>query len=148
MSHDPALDNELAAYTDRLVAQGEVAQAPENLADLAQVVRDLHRLVTPPPDSAFQAQLAQRLNREWNLSHQRKSGQFARWRSRRLTRLVAVAAGVAMILLAVALVSLSAKEGSSTLEGTALESSAGLAGAIVVLVGVGLAAFWFARRHQ
>jgi hypothetical protein len=66
MTDETRLDNELAAFTDRLLA-GEDAQATPEIAELAQVVRQFHRLVAPDsgPDSAFRDRLAQQLNREW-----------------------------------------------------------------------------------
>ncbi|MBN1563905.1 MAG: hypothetical protein JXA10_08700 [Anaerolineae bacterium] len=66
MTDETKLDNELAAFTDRLLA-GQDAQSTPEIDALAQVVRQFHYLADPAsgPDPAFRDRLAQRLDQEW-----------------------------------------------------------------------------------
>lgn len=66
MNNETRLDDELAAFTDKLLAGEDVHAVPE-IEDLAAVVRQVHELVAPdsPPDPAFRKRLTQQLEREW-----------------------------------------------------------------------------------
>jgi hypothetical protein len=66
MNDETRLDDELAAFTDKLLAGGDVHAAPE-IEDLAAVVRQVHELIVPDsrPDPAFRERLTQQLEREW-----------------------------------------------------------------------------------
>jgi hypothetical protein len=66
MNDETRLDDELAAFTDKLLAGEDVHAAPE-IEDLAAVVRQVHDLVAPDsrPDPAVRERLARQLRREW-----------------------------------------------------------------------------------
>ena len=66
MNDETRLDNELANFTDSLLAGEDVQTGPE-IEALAQVVRQFHRVIEPDsgPAPAFRDQLAQRLDQEW-----------------------------------------------------------------------------------
>ncbi len=140
--HDNArLDDELAAFTDGSLA-GEDVPTPAGLEDLAQVVRQLNAVIAPAeqPSPAFQEHLAQRLNREWTLQHQRRTSfRFGR-------RLVQLAALVAVILGAVIVLSYDSEDKS--VQGTALGSTSGIVVVVAVLVVVGVAILWFYQRRN
>lgn len=136
------LDNDLAAFTDRLLA-GEDVQAPPELEELAHVVRQLHAVIAPEsrPDPAFRERLTQRVNREWSIQHKRPP---SAWRSRRLVQLTALAAVVALTLLALLLLSEGDEE---PVQGTALGSVTGVVVVAAVLIGLGLLIVWYRQRH-
>jgi lipopolysaccharide export LptBFGC system permease protein LptF len=139
--HDNArLDDELAAFTDGLLA-GEDVPAPTGLEELAQVVRQLNALIAPAerPSPAFREHLTQRLNREWTLQHQRRT------RFRFSRRLVQVAAVVVVILGALVVLALNSE--NESVQGTALGSASGIVVIVVVLLAIGVAIFWF-HQHR
>ena len=140
--HDKArLDDELAAFTDSFLA-GEDVPTSAGIEELAQVVRQLNALIAPAeqPSPAFRERLTQRLNREWTLQHQRRT------RLRFSRRLVQLAAVVAVIL--VALIVLSLDSDHKSVQGTALGSPSGIAVIIVVLVVIGGAILWFYQHRN
>jgi hypothetical protein len=145
VSENGRLDEELAALTDRLLAGQEMEMSTEH-HDLEQIVRWLRQVIAPKeqPDPAYRSQLAQRLIREWNLTHQR---QPHGWKNRQVIRLAAL--GAILTLVVVGLVLWSAYNGvdNDTLQGTALGSLEGgiLVGAAVI--GVVIVLFWY-RRHR
>jgi hypothetical protein len=140
--HDNArLDDELAAFTDGLLA-GEDVPAPTGLEELAQVVRQLNALIAPAerPSPAFREHLTQRLNREWTLQHQRRT------RFRFSRRLVQVAAVVVVILGALVVLALNSE--NESVQGTALGSASGIVVIVVVLLAIGVAIFWFYQHRN
>ncbi len=146
MVDDARLDNELAAWTDRLL-EGNDTQTPADLADLASVVRQLHQVIAPDarPDPAFRDRLTQRLHREWNLRHQRHSRV---WPNRRVMQIAALAAGVTVVLLVIVLVLAQNSDDGEAIQGTALGSVAGAIVVLVVIAGsIGLLLAWYQRRH-
>jgi hypothetical protein len=144
MHDDARLDDELAAFTDGILA-GEDASVPPELDDLASVVRRLHDTVVlgAQPEPAFRDRLTQRLNREWTLQHQRRKHP---WRSSRPVQLMALAAVVAVILFALAL--LSANSDEKPVQGTALGTITGAVVIITVLLGLGLLIIWYRFRRD
>ena len=145
MGDDIRLDDELAAFTDRLLA-GEDAPAPPDLEDLAQVVRQLQQVIAPHerPAPGFRERLTQRLTREWPLQHHRR---LRPWRASRRVQLTALAASVAVALLVVAL--LAANTDGSDVKGTASGSVAGpVAVVVVIALGVGLWLIWRYQRRK
>ena len=140
--HDNAtLDDELAAFTDSLLA-GENIPAPAELEELAQVVRQLSAVIAPAeqPGPAFRERLTQRLNREWTLQHERRT------RFRYSRRLVQLAAVVAVVLGAMIVLLLDSE--NKSVQGTALGSTSGIV-IIVAVVAVGvLAILWFYQRQN
>ena len=143
MSSDGKLDEQIAAYTDCLLA-GEKAEISQDMVDLAPVVRQIYDLIEPdrPPDPVFREQLTQRLNHEWMHLHTHRRARRPWYRSR-TGQLMAAAASLTVILLAVALAAGGMGDGSS--EGTALGSIAWV-GVVIVLVG-GMLAVWWQRRQ-
>jgi hypothetical protein len=142
--HDhTGLDDELAAFTDQLLA-GEDVQAPPELEELAGVVRQLHAMIAPEsrPDPAFRERLTQRVHREWSIQHKR---QPRAWHSRRLVQLTALAAVVALTLLALLLLSDGDEE---PVQGTALGSVTGVIVVAAVLVGLGVLIVWYRQRRN
>jgi hypothetical protein len=143
MHDNPRLDDELAAFTDGLLA-GEDAQTPPELDDLAHVVRQLNEIIGSDVhlDPAFRERLTQRLNREWTLQHKRRS----HWHSSHLVQLLALAAVIAVTL--GALVLLLAEANDKPVQGTALGSAPGIAVVIAVLVGLGVLLIWYYQRRN
>jgi hypothetical protein len=144
MADNARLDDELAAFTDSLLA-GEEAPVPAELSELAAVVRQLHTVIDPQarPTPVFEERLTQRLNREWTIQHERRP---QTWRSYRLTRLAALAAALAVILVGVAL--LSSGGDNEPVQGTAIDSTIGTVAVLVALVGLGiLVLIWLRQRR-
>ena len=140
--HDNAtLDDELAAFTDSLLA-GENVPAPADLEELAQVVRQLSAVIAPAehPGPAFREHLTQRLNREWTLQHERRT------RFRYSRRLVQLAAVVAVVLGAMIVLLLDSE--NKSVQGTALGSTSGVVVIVAVLAVGALAIFWFYQRRK
>ena len=115
------------------------------MAELAAVVRQLHRLISPDaqPEPAFRERLTHRLNREWVALHQRR---VSPWRSNRMVQLAAVAAVVAVVLLAIVLVSTTGDD--NAVEGTAAGSTTSVAVIVAAIVGIGLVIVWLSRRRS
>jgi hypothetical protein len=146
MSDNPKLDDELAAYTDRVLG-GETAPAPDPIDDLSSVVRQLYDVIAPDsgPDEAFRTRLTQRLNQEWNLKYQRQP----RWWHNRRVQIVAMAASMAVVLSAIALILAQDKDNGDTLQGTAWGSTTEtLLAMVAVVVVVGLLFFWLRYRRN
>ncbi len=141
MHDDARLDNELAAFTDGLLA-GQHVPTPPELEELAQVVRLLNGVIAPAerPNPAFREHLTQRLDREWSLQYQRRTRYPL---SRRLVQLAAV---VAVILGAVIVLSIDSDDKS--VEGTALGSTSGIVVVIAVLVVVGVMVSWYYQHRN
>ena len=140
--HDNAtLDDELAAFTDSLLA-GENIPAPAELEELAQVVRQLSAVIAPAeqPGQAFRERLTQRLNREWTLQHERRT------RFRYSRRLVQLAAVMAVVLGAMIVLLLDSED--KPVQGTALGSTSGVVVIVAVLAVGALAIFWFYQRRK
>jgi anti-sigma factor RsiW len=148
MSNDARLDDELAAYTDGLLA-GEEQPVSGEMAELAGVVRQLRETIAPheKPAPAFRARLTQRLDREWTLHHERQTESRWWWRNRRALQLTAIAATITVVLFVVALISAQGNDGNDGLEGTALSPVTGLVGLILLMAGIGVAMIWL-RRHR
>lgn len=151
MNDDVRLDNDLAAYTDRVLS-GEPAASPGDAADavpdavpddLRRTVQHLYRLVDPatPPDAAFQARLAQRLEREWTVHHRARRGG---WSSDRVIQLATLAA--ALLVLIGGVVMIGGGGSGDALPGASVGDLAGT----VVLVGIMGLAFlvWYVRQRD
>src|SRR5690348_1127630 len=111
------LDNELAEATDALLNGKEMPVLQEDNRELAEVVRELYRVIDPksPPSAAFEQRMNARLNSEWDRSNVQPT---LRLLDRPLVRLVAVAAAVVLILGAV--VVLAMPESPRELQGAAI----------------------------
>lgn len=163
MPEDRRHDDELAAYTDQLLA-GENPEVPPEIEDLAPVVRSLRDVIQPDakPSPTFRAQLDQQLDREWeqiqlerqdaNRLGQRPTRPRARqpvikrWRQRRMARLVSLAAAVAVILVGALLV---IDQESSSQAGSATGPlSWPVVVGVVSVVLVGLLLFWLSQRGK
>ncbi|MEO8398054.1 MAG: hypothetical protein ABI700_33980 [Chloroflexota bacterium] len=125
------LDDELAEATDALLSGREMPTLEEDNRELAEVVRDLYRVITPaiPPSAAFQQRMTARLNVEWDRSNAQPTLRLV---DRPLVRLAAMAAAVVLILGAV--VVLAMPESPRALQGAAIGMNHGAA--LLVLAGV------------
>lgn len=146
MSNNAKLDDELAAFTDDLLAGRDTMTVSEELEPLSRVVRQLHAVIPPnaAPAPAVHTHLTQRLIREWNLLHQRPP-RLVRFYQRR--GVMALAASLLVVILAVVLISLREGGGNEPLEGTALGSQESVIFVVIggLIIG-GLLAFWFKQR--
>lgn len=146
MNDDVRLDDELAAYTDRVL--GGDPDAPPDAApdDLGPVVQRLYWLVDPdqPPDAAFQQRLAQRLEREWVTTRQRRSRRGAQWANRTF-QLATLAAALVVVVAAALLLSMNGD--GETLQGASSGSLAGI-GLVVVLLVALAGAVWYLRDRS
>jgi hypothetical protein len=170
MNDETRLDNELAAFTDRLLA-GEDAQAAPEIDALAQVVRQFHHVMDPAskPGPAFRERLAERLDQEWAAMQQdhpaipmRESAResliarrsepksrpiFAGLRRNRTVRLAAMAATVAVALFVAILIA--ADPGNTSETGTASGEFGWPVIIGIVVVGLlGLLVFWLGQRSK
>lgn len=128
-------DNELAAFTDQLLAGKEPAMLTDE-SELADVVRQLHRTISPekPVSQNFKKRLTQRLTMEWDLQHQNRSHWWTTPRVQQIATLLA--ASVVLVIAATLLLSVSGGDNSSSLEGAATAPLAGIA--VIALIAVGL----------
>lgn len=143
MTDDTHMDNQLAIFTDQLLIGQDTAEVAAELRDLTEVVRRIGAVIPPgaAPDPAYRAQLAQRLQMEWNLQYQPKA---SRWQHRRVWQLMA--AGVAVVvLLMVLLTQGSGDEGG--VQGTALGPLPWVAIIVLGVVGVGSLILWLRQRQ-
>lgn len=167
MNDDVKRDNELAAFTDKLLA-GESVPAATEIEALAQTVEQLYRVIDPHtgPDPGFRARLAQRLDREWTQQERPQAQKESaneitklagrRWRGdvmsglrrNRGMRLATMAAGVAAVLLVVFFVTKSQID-SETMPGT---TDGSLGWPIIGIAAVGilgvLVVFWLNQRRK
>lgn len=145
VSDNAKMDDELAAFTDNLLA-GRNTPVSEEMEALSKVVRQLHTMIAPEdqPSPAFRTHLTQRLTREWNLFHQRQHQIVPFYRRRSV---ITLAASLLVVLLAVVL--LSQRDSNEPLQGTALGS---LRWDVIIVVGAlitaGLVALWFNQRTK
>ncbi|MBI5959885.1 MAG: hypothetical protein HY866_14180, partial [Chloroflexi bacterium] len=116
MNDDTRINNQLAAFTDQLLAGQETAEASAEVHDLAEVVRRIRTVIPPNSavDPAYRAQLAQHLQMEWNLQYKPKG---SRWQNRRVLQLMAAGIAVAVLLLVLLA---QGNEGEGEVQGTAL----------------------------
>jgi hypothetical protein len=145
MSDNAKLDDELAAFTDNVLAGRDIPVSKE-LEGLSHVVSQLHRVIAPdaPPSPAFRDRLTQRLIREWNLLHDRQPRRVPFYRRRSI---LALAASLLVVVLAVVLLSLGAGDDNAPLQGTALGSGEWTVFIFMgILITAGLLAVWF-RQH-
>ena len=136
-------DNELATFTDKLLAGEEPGKMTEQ-EELRVVVRQLYDVIAPheKPDPAFREQLTQRLEMEWNLLHRQTSRW---WEKRGVRRVAALAASLAVLVAAAVWLSAQSEGGDSTLKGTALGPMTGVLVVILVVLG-GLGLIMLYRR--
>jgi hypothetical protein len=147
MRDDNRLDNELAAFTDQVLAGENLPDVSPELAGLADVVQRLYDTTGPrlAPSASFEAHLTQRLVMEWNHQHPR---QGASWLRQRPVRLAALAAAAAVVLVVVGLIFAQDSGGDDRLLGTSLGSVTW--GAVIVLgVVLGIAGLvaWYRERR-
>lgn len=140
MSDNHKLDDELAAWTDSMLA-GSIEQPSDELQDLAEIARELRRTIDPQvaPSEAFRAQLTHRLMREFASSSKRKVSFLPQ---QRRSRLALAAAGITLVLFMGVL--LTSQDTSGEQSGTAGGSSLSLLN-FILLVGVASVAgvaFW------
>ena len=138
-------DDELATFTNQLLA-GEEPEKMSELDDLARVVRQLHDTIAPyeKPTPTFRTQLAQRLEMEWNLQY-RKAPRW--WHTRRIQQMVALAAGLLVLVAATLWLSGQHEDSVGPLKGTALGPTTGaLVVLVVVLGGLGLIMLYRRKR--
>jgi hypothetical protein len=137
------LDDELAEATDALLSGREMPTVQEDNRELAEVVRDLYRVIDPatPPSAVFQQRMSARLNTEWDRSNVQATLRLA---DRPLVRLAALAAAVVLIFGAV--VVLAMPESPNELQGAAIGMNHGVA--LLVLAGVVVAGAYFYGRSR
>jgi hypothetical protein len=137
------LDSELAEATDSLLSGREMAALQEDNRELAEVVRELYRVIDPktPPSAAFEQRMNARLDAEWDRSNVQPTLRLV---DRPLVRLAALAAAVVLILGAV--VVLAMPETPRELQGTAIGINHGAA--LLVLAGVLVAGAYFYGRNR
>jgi hypothetical protein len=145
---DQELDDQLAALTDRLLA-GDESLAPDELDDLAQVVRQLQQMIAPDvlPSPAFRVRLTQRVTREWNA--RQRARRARQWRRPRLIRLSVLVALVTLALVAVALLATGGDNRDEGLQGTASGSAAwGVVVGAMIGIGLGFVILWLRQRRK
>ncbi len=137
------LDDELAEATDALLSGREMPTLQEDNRELAEVVRDLYRVIDPAraPSAAFQQRMTARLNTEWDRSNAQPTLRLV---DRPLVRLAAMAAAVVLILGAV--VVLAMPEPPRELQGAAIGMNHGAA--LLVLAGVIVAGAYVYGRNR
>lgn len=138
-------DNELAEFTDQLLAGKEPDMAIEE-AELVTVVRQLQRTITDEPaPSSLKIQLAQRLDMEWDLHHQRQTRWWETPRVRRIAMLLA--ASIALVIGAAVVLSTADNGNSTGFEGAANGPVVSVAIVALFIIGViGLIVFF--RRDR
>lgn len=92
------LDNKLAEFTDRLLANPQY----EKVGDMSKeekVVSQLHRIISPEValDSAARRRMTQRLSQEWETTHRSRTRQIVRFRTRQVYALAAAMLVAALI---------------------------------------------------
>lgn len=143
MTEETYLEEELSAYTDALLS-GQPMPPPADQPDLAGIVRALNRLAGPgiQPDETFRQRLRQQLRVQWTQEHGAPLSRspYRRW------RMLALVAGVAVIMLIAVLGTATRSDLSEDLRGTALGTGIWLAiaGAAVAIGGTLL---WWGRRR-
>lgn len=143
MNEHTGKTEQLVAYTDDLLAGGEPAPPP-TLADEAEVVRALNRLAGPAikPDATFRQRLRQQLVVQWEEEHIAALPRAGRGR----WRILALVAGLAVIMVVVVLGSSARGDFGADVRGTAL--GAGLWATVLALGAlVGGALWWRGRRR-
>lgn len=143
------LDNELAAFTDR-VLRGEEVTGEENLGDLGPVVKRLHRSLKVerrPDEGAVRSRIRQTLSQEWERQQPSPGRRAVPWRFSRPMRLVAAAALLLVVMVGIVLVAGESEEGGG-LQGTATGSGSDLLPVALVALCVAIAAFWFWGRRR
>lgn len=145
MNNHQDLDDELVRWTDQLLAD-DAGDAPEELGDLAEVVRQLKRTIAPesPPTPAFRANLQNVLVREWSRRPQQKRFLFL-WSHNRVLNLSLVAASLTAVLLFVALL-IQNEERSA--QGTSAGSLPWIFGVVAGVVAVGIGVWFFKGRSR
>ena len=102
MDNQTQLDNQLADLTDALLERGDF-EPDEDVADLAQIVQQLHNLIEPEakPPPIFRARLTETLTDEWHRQHRQKKtgGRLVQFRKLRVNRFVAAAAVIGLVLM-------------------------------------------------
>lgn len=177
MQENRKLDNELADFTDKLLA-GETTQASSDIEDLARVVTHLHDLIEPAakPSAEFRARLAQRLDQEWDqlqadrarsnaervrsnaegvrpapktVPHRSRTGSWSTIGGWRRNRLTRLASMAAAIaIVAIGALLLIGPE-SPPAQGSANGAlSVPVIVGIAVVAGVGLVLFWLSQRGK
>src|SRR5258706_14801465 len=145
----PDLDDELAAWTDRLMAGQDQPVSSDNAA-LASVVKKLYRTIGPAAstnvDPAVHSRLTKRLIDEWEAVGPRKN-QSQRSIAPRTVRLLSMAAATVVVLFFVMLL-LGQKGGLLTGTGVGQgQSQLGPTIAIVAVLAAAVGAFWWFRRR-
>ncbi len=165
MDDETRLDNELAAFTDGLLAGKDPESAPE-IEALAHVVRRFHHIIDPDsrPEPAFRERLAKQLDHEWTIQHrslappeqqqradrERHSPRFLfdGLRHNRVVRLAAMAA-VLTVVLSVAVLVATDSDNAPGEPGTASGDFAWPVVIGIVVVGLlGLLIFWLGQRRK
>ena len=137
------LDDELAEATDALLSGREMPELQGENRELAEVVRELYRVIDPatPPSAVFQQRMNARLNTEWDRANKPPTLRLV---DRPLVRLAALAAAVVLILGAI--IVLAMPESPRELQGAAIGLNHGAA--LAVLVGVVAAGAYFYGRSR
>jgi hypothetical protein len=143
MDEHTGITEELVAYTDEVLAGADPAPPP-GLEGEARVVRALNRLAGPAagPDAAFRRRLRQQLVVQWEKEHTAEVARPARGR----WRMWALVAGMAAIMLVIALGTSARGDFGADVRGTAL--GAGVWAAFLALGAlVGGVLWWRGRRR-
>jgi hypothetical protein len=143
MNEHTGKTEDLAAYTDALLAGAEPVPPPA-LADEARVVRALNRLAGPAirPDAAFRQRLRQQLVVQWKKEHTAEVSRSGRGR----WHMWSLVAGVAVILLVIALGTSTRGHFGADMRGTAL--GAGVWATILALGALAGGALWWRGRRR
>ncbi len=147
MHDDNRLDDELAAFTDQVMAGAKPTSTSSELAGLTDVVQALYDIAGPQlsPSPTFQAHLTQRLTMEWNRQYPRRN---ASWLRQRPVRLAAFAAAAVVVLVAAALLLAQDSSDNSSVLGTSVGSVTwGAVIVVAVVIGVAGLVLWLRERH-
>ncbi len=117
MDEHTGITEELAAYTDEVLAGADPAPPP-SIEGEARIVRALNRLIGPAtrPDAAFRQRLRRQLVVQWEKEHTAEVSRSARGR----WRMWALVAGVAAVMLVIVVSTSARGDFGADVRGTAL----------------------------
>lgn len=146
MPDEKALDESLAAYTDKLLAQDASNPIPEGLEDEAKLVQSLQRLVSSKPNAQARQALGNKLAKAFDANEGEKFRRKNLPFYKRYPMQTGTAAAVLLLLVGVA--SMYQTNSASTLTGTSIGNLDFLTLAFFLLFALGglAAAYWLNRK--
>jgi len=137
-------DDELAALTDRILAQPEPTEKlPEEPAEYAAIVRDLYAVLHEEPPAALRQRLDQRLEQEWTRHSTQPTA-----RRMRFSPVMRMVAAAAVLVVAISTLTLLAPPDAVTIQGTAAgELGAGIALGLGLLIAISIVVWVVFRRR-